>query len=420
MADNGSTDGAPEEAVERYPNVRLLRTGANLGYGTAVNRAVASRSTAGARSSSSSPTPTCSGARAASTCCWRPPQRWPRAGSLGPLIRDPDGSVYPSARHLPSLIRGGMHAVVGPLWKSNPWTAGYRQERTEPSERPVGWLSGSCLLLRRAAFDESSGFDERYFMYMEDVDLGDRLGKAGWQNVYVPSAEILHDKGHATGATRPATWRPTTPAPTLSWRIGIRSWWQAPLRWTIRAALRRARRVWWCRSSRDRRRAGERTAVDGQSGRGRRRRPGRRHGHPAAAADAVGAQADAADRGPAVPDRTCCRGSPRRASSTSCWARRTRPGCSRRSSATAPSSGLQIDYVVEDEPLGTGGGIANVAPKLRHDTALVFNGDVLSGADLGALLDSPSRTTTPTSPCTWCASAIRARSAACQPMPTVW
>jgi mannose-1-phosphate guanylyltransferase len=48
--------------------------------------------------------------------------------------------------------------------------------------------------------------------------------------------------------------------------------------------------------------------------------------------------------------------------------------------------GLQIDYVVEDEPLGTGGGIANVSEKLRHDTALVFNGDVLSGADLGALL----------------------------------
>jgi mannose-1-phosphate guanylyltransferase len=50
--------------------------------------------------------------------------------------------------------------------------------------------------------------------------------------------------------------------------------------------------------------------------------------------------------------------------------------------------GLQIDYVVEDEPLGTGGGIANVSEKLRHDTALVFNGDVLSGADLTALLDS--------------------------------
>ena len=41
MADNGSTDGSPEEALERYPNTRLLRTGGNLGYGSAVNRAVA-------------------------------------------------------------------------------------------------------------------------------------------------------------------------------------------------------------------------------------------------------------------------------------------------------------------------------------------------------------------------------------------
>lgn len=49
--------------------------------------------------------------------------------------------------------------------------------------------------------------------------------------------------------------------------------------------------------------------------------------------------------------------------------------------------GLQIEYVTEESPLGTGGGIANVAGHLRHDTAMVFNGDVLSGADLGQMLD---------------------------------
>jgi mannose-1-phosphate guanylyltransferase len=52
--------------------------------------------------------------------------------------------------------------------------------------------------------------------------------------------------------------------------------------------------------------------------------------------------------------------------------------------------GLEIEYVVEDEALGTGGGIANVASKLRYDTAMVFNGDVLSGCDLRALLASHS------------------------------
>ena len=49
--------------------------------------------------------------------------------------------------------------------------------------------------------------------------------------------------------------------------------------------------------------------------------------------------------------------------------------------------GLQIEYLTEQRPLGTGGGIANVASQLRHDTVLVFNGDVLSGADLHQLLD---------------------------------
>ncbi len=235
MADNGSTDGAPEEALGRYPNVRLVRTGANLGYGTAVNRAVADIGPEFEFLVVANP-----------DVQWGPRSidmlldaaaRWPHAGSLGPLIRDPDGSVYPSARHLPSLIRGGMHAVIGPVWKSNPWTAAYRQDRLEPSERPVGWLSGSCLLLRRAAFDDVGGFNERYFMYMEDVDLGDRLGKAGWQNIYVPSAEILHDKGHATGRdpARNLAEHHVSTYTFLADRYPKR--WQAPLRWTMKAAL---------------------------------------------------------------------------------------------------------------------------------------------------------------------------------------
>jgi N-acetylglucosaminyl-diphospho-decaprenol L-rhamnosyltransferase len=235
MADNGSTDGTPEEAVQRYPNVRLFHTGSNLGYGTAVNRAVAEFVTDGDWLVVANP-----------DVQWGPDsidellaatQRWPAAGSLGPLIRDPDGTVYPSARHQPSLIRGGMHAVIGPVWKNNPWTAAYRQERLAPSERPVGWLSGSCLLLRRAAFDQIGGFDERYFMYMEDVDLGDRLTAAGWQNVYVPSAEIVHDKGHAAGRD-PAKNLAAHHRSTYTFLADRHpGWWRAPLRWTIRGAL---------------------------------------------------------------------------------------------------------------------------------------------------------------------------------------
>ncbi|HEY6422322.1 MAG TPA: glycosyltransferase family 2 protein, partial [Pseudonocardiaceae bacterium] len=126
-------------------------------------------------------------------------QRWPRAASLGPLIRQPDGTVYPSARLLPSLARGIGHAVLGPVWPGNPWTTTYRQsENGALRERTAEWLSGSCLLLRRAAFESVDGFDSRYLMYFEDVDLGDRLGRAGWLNVYVPTAEVTHLGGHST------------------------------------------------------------------------------------------------------------------------------------------------------------------------------------------------------------------------------
>ncbi|BBX74590.1 dTDP-Rha--alpha-D-GlcNAc-pyrophosphate polyprenol alpha-3-L-rhamnosyltransferase [Mycobacterium shinjukuense] len=243
LADNGSTDGTPQAAVERYPNVRLLPTGANLGYGTAVNRTVA-RLDEGKIADQPwvddwviVANPDVQWGPGSIDALLEAAARWPRAGALGPLIRDPDGSVYPSARHLPSLVRGGMHALLGPVWPGNPWTLAYRQERLEPSERPVGWLSGSCLLVRRSAFREVGGFDERYFMYMEDVDLGDRLGKAGWQSVYVPTAEVLHHKGHSTGrdpASHLAAHHKSTYLFLADRHTG---WWRAPLRWVLRGSL---------------------------------------------------------------------------------------------------------------------------------------------------------------------------------------
>lgn len=240
LADNGSTDGTPQAAVERYPNVRLLPSGANLGYGTAVNRTVARLDQLGdswVEDWVIVANPDVQWGPGSIDALLEAAERWPNAGAMGPLIRDPDGSVYPSARHLPSLIRGGMHAVLGPVWPGNRWTKAYRQEHLEPSERAVGWLSGSCLLVRRSAFTQVGGFDERYFMYMEDVDLGDRLGKAGWLSVYVPSAEVLHHKGHSTGRD-PATHLAAHHQSTyifLADRHG--GWWNAPLRWTLRGSL---------------------------------------------------------------------------------------------------------------------------------------------------------------------------------------
>ena len=184
-------------AAGQRPEARLVRPGRNLGYGAACNRGAA-----GARGSwvvisnadiSFHPGSLDELIDAAA--------RWPAGGVFGPGIINPDGALYPSARDLPSLGRGVGHALFGWFWPTNPWTASYRRERGVPAEMATGWLSGSVQLLRREAFEAVAGFDESYFMFMEDVDLNRRLGLNGWGSVYVPSAVVEHLGGHSTKRT---------------------------------------------------------------------------------------------------------------------------------------------------------------------------------------------------------------------------
>lgn len=193
LADNGSHDGSVRAAAERA-GVEVIRNPENLGYGRAANVGVA-------RTTSEYVVV------ANPDVVWEPgalddllaaAERWPHGGAFGPLIRRPDGAIYPSARALPSLSAGIGHALLGWVWPGNPWTVAYRLEVTAPAERTAGWLSGSCLLLRRQAFDEVGGFNPSYFMYFEDLDLGERLSQHGWANVYVPTAVVTHVGGHAT------------------------------------------------------------------------------------------------------------------------------------------------------------------------------------------------------------------------------
>jgi N-acetylglucosaminyl-diphospho-decaprenol L-rhamnosyltransferase len=124
-----------------------------------------------------------------------------RIGSVGPQILTATGQVYPSARSVPSLRNGVGHALFANLWIGNPWSRAYRNDSEQPPRRrDVGWLSGACVLVRRTAFVEAGGFDADYFMYFEDVDLGYRLGKLGYRNLYEPAAVVTHTGAHSTTA----------------------------------------------------------------------------------------------------------------------------------------------------------------------------------------------------------------------------
>ena len=203
MVDNGSTDGAPEAAADAG-KAELLYSGGNIGYGAGMN--LGARHLRAAREAGEInrdylviSNPDVVFGDGAIDELMEAARRHPRAAALGPRIVEADGTAYPSARAVPQLGSGIGHALFGKIWPTNPWTKRYLDDADMDSERPAGWLSGSCLLLRWDAFEALGGFDERYFMYMEDVDLGDRLGRAGWLNVFVPSAEIRHAKGHVAG-----------------------------------------------------------------------------------------------------------------------------------------------------------------------------------------------------------------------------
>lgn len=232
-----AVDNSPEldegtAAAAARPEVRLLRSGANIGYGTAANRgaegAVADWLLVANPDVLLRPGTLDTLIDAAG--------RWPRAGALGPALVT-DGALYPSARELPSLRRGIGHALLGWWWPSNPWTTGYRNERGEPREGLAGWLSGACLLVRREAFEAVGGFDESYFMFLEDVDLCRRLGEAGFASVYVPSAVATHLLGHATRRVSRQMLRAHHASiyRYLSRRYAGRRW--APVRLVLRVGL---------------------------------------------------------------------------------------------------------------------------------------------------------------------------------------
>ena len=118
----------------------------------------------------------------------------PRAVVVGPQLQFPGGSWQPSRRRFPT--------VRGTLVRRTPLRKVLRPETRQVDhyqldERPTGpvqadWMLAAFLLLRRALLDELGGFDERFRLYGEDIELCYRAAKAGWERWYVPQAVVTH------------------------------------------------------------------------------------------------------------------------------------------------------------------------------------------------------------------------------------
>jgi N-acetylglucosaminyl-diphospho-decaprenol L-rhamnosyltransferase len=247
IVDNRSSDGSADRAARDFPGTRLIRNSENLGFAAAANQGM--RATDAEFVFLLNPDAEIIAGTLAGFL--KVARDRPKAGALGALVRDPDGSIYPSARKVPTLTEGLAHTVLGFARPDNRFTRRYKLlDWDRGSERRVEWVSGSSMLLRRAALDQVGLFDERYFMYVEDMDLCTRLRQAGWEVWFSPELEIEHVGGTATAGRR----RMTLEHSKSIYRYFVKHQspgWRAALRPPVWAALRaRAALVSWRKGER--------------------------------------------------------------------------------------------------------------------------------------------------------------------------
>ncbi|WP_395641064.1 glycosyltransferase family 2 protein [Pseudolysinimonas sp.] len=197
IVNNATDDAGVADFADASRSIRVVEAGGNLGYGGAINAGVAAL--AHRPEWIVVANPDIELRPDTLSLLLRAAEEDDRIAIVGPRIEDAEGVFYPSARSAPSLRTGIGHALFAGVWPGNPWTRAYRQDRIDTSlPRDADWVSGACFLMRRDAFEELEGFDSAYFMYFEDVDLGQRAHRLGWRVVYEPCAVVRHEGAHST------------------------------------------------------------------------------------------------------------------------------------------------------------------------------------------------------------------------------
>jgi len=196
VVDNGSGDGTVDVVRQRFPAVRVIESenrGLSAGWNTGI-RATASEHVLLLNADAWLLDGALSALVAAA-------DRHPRAAAIGPRLENTDGTLQRSVRGYPTAWRLATEYLylrkLAP--RSRPLNAFYGAGFDHAREREVEWLMGACLLVRRAVFDEVGPFDERYFLFSEEVDWMRRAADRGWSVVFTPDARCVHVGGAAHG-----------------------------------------------------------------------------------------------------------------------------------------------------------------------------------------------------------------------------
>lgn len=220
LVDNNSTDGSVELVRTQYPQVTLLESAHNGGFGYANNialraLAVPPRPASPQQPASEIPEQGDAGIRFSTDYILflnpdtvLPPdalevmvdflERTPQAGVVGPRMEKPDGTLDLACRRAFPTPLNSLFKLTGlsRLFPRHPLIARYNLTHLREDElAEVDSVMGAFMLVRGTALGQAGLFDERFFMYGEDLDLAYRIKARGWQVFYNPAVTVLHIKG---------------------------------------------------------------------------------------------------------------------------------------------------------------------------------------------------------------------------------
>ncbi len=191
VVDNASTDESAD-AARRWPDVRVIDAGANIGFARANNIGI--RSSTGAYIlllNSDTVVPSGAIDRLVAEL-----EQDASVAAVGPRLLDGDGRA--------ELSFGRM---IGPLneFRQKRWLKSGAIDGLTSRRQYPDWVSGACLLVRRADAEAVGGLDERYFMYTEDVDFCAAMRARGRRILFAPEIEVVHLRGRSAATAPGAT-----------------------------------------------------------------------------------------------------------------------------------------------------------------------------------------------------------------------
>lgn len=190
-------DNSPDEStlleLAHHPDITSVRTGGNLGYAGGINAALAVAGEAGSYLVLNPDLRVERGAVAAMLNRMKDQG----AGVVVPVLLDDDGSIYPSLRREPAVLRALGDAALGSHVKARP---GWLSEMDFDPEsyvhgHRVDWATGAALLISAAAAKAVGAWDERFFLYSEETDYCHRVRDAGFSIWFEPTARMWHERG---------------------------------------------------------------------------------------------------------------------------------------------------------------------------------------------------------------------------------